>query len=121
MTITATLLVAAGAALGAPLRFLLTRAVVRRFPAYLAMGTLGVNVLGSLILGFVAGVGAPLLVLAAGTGFCGALTTFSGFSAEVADLTAARRHVSAMSTVVLSLVICVAAAALGLLLGRAIG
>ena len=120
MTFTTILLVAAGAALGAPLRFLLTRAVVRRLPAYLSMGTLVVNVVGSLILGFVVGVGAAQLVLAVGIGFCGALTTFSGFSLEVADLTTSRRHRMALATVVLSLVVCVAAAGLGLLLGRAI-
>lgn len=48
-----------------------------------AMGLLLVNVLGSLIAGFFARsewVGHPAVVLGITVGFCGALTTFSGFS-----------------------------------------
>lgn len=120
MTLTGILLVAGGAALGAPVRYLLTRVVALRHPSFLALGTLGVNVLGSLILGVVVGIGAPLALLALGVGFCGALTTFSSFAVEVAELSGVRRHRMALTTVLLSLVVCVAAAGVGLLLGRAI-
>ncbi|MFB6205800.1 MAG: CrcB family protein [Haloglomus sp.] len=49
--------------------------------------TLAVNVLGSFLLGFLvsAPVGADLL-LVAGTGFCGAFTTFSTFAYETVRL-----------------------------------
>jgi CrcB protein len=53
-------------------------------------GTLTVNVAGSLVLGLVAGAvshGAPAwLMTVAGTGFCGALTTFSTFGFETLRL-----------------------------------
>jgi CrcB protein len=80
------LLVALGAAVGAPLRFLVDRAVGgREFP----WGTLAVNVAGSFLLGLLAGgarhVDTPLLALA-GTGFCGALTTYSTFGYETVRL-----------------------------------
>lgn len=51
------------------------------------LGTLAVNVLGSLALGAV--LAAPVgdvVVLALGTGFCGAFTTFSSFAFETVRL-----------------------------------
>ncbi|WP_346620720.1 CrcB family protein [Blastococcus montanus] len=83
------LLVALGAAVGAPLRLLATRVAGRggRDPA---PGTLVVNVAGSAVLGLLLGladVPAGVVVLV-GTGFCGALTTFSTFGADVVRLRA---------------------------------
>jgi len=72
------LLVALGAAVGAPLRFL----VAQWLPGLRA--TLLVNVAGSAVLGALVHPGASTLALV-GTGFCGALTTFSAFAVEVAQ------------------------------------
>ena len=79
------LLIALGAAVGAPARYLADRLVRTRFP----WGTFGVNVVGCLVLGAVAGRGgAPAGVVAlVGTGFCGALTTYSTFAWETLGLT----------------------------------
>jgi CrcB protein len=78
------LLVVAGALVGAPLRLLALRLAARkdRDPA---LGTLAVNVAGSAVLGAVLGSGdAPgWVVVLVGTGFCGTLTTFSTFGADV--------------------------------------
>ena len=78
------LLVVAGALVGAPLRLLVLRLAGRkeRDPA---RGTLVVNVVGSAVLGAVLGLGDARgwVVALVGTGFCGTLTTFSTFGADV--------------------------------------
>jgi CrcB protein len=78
------LLVAAGAAVGAPVRFLVDRWARAHSSAGTILGTLVVNVAGSFVLGLVAGWdGAASWVLPlVGIGFCGALTTFSTLAFE---------------------------------------
>lgn len=82
------LLVVAGAAVGAPTRFLVDRWARHHSPAGTILGTLIVNVVGSLVLGAVAAAStdqscpAWLLPLV-GVGFCGALTTFSTLQVEL--------------------------------------
>ena len=83
-------LVLVGGAVGAPLRYLADLFVQSRHDSVFPWGTLTVNVVGSLLLGGVAAAvagGAPggLLTLV-GTGFCGALTTFSTFGYETVRL-----------------------------------
>jgi CrcB protein len=79
------LLVLVGGALGAPLRYLLDRAVQARHDSAFPWGTFAVNVAGSLLLGLVAGVSEPAYALL-GTGLCGALTTYSTLSYETLRL-----------------------------------
>lgn len=74
------LLVALGAAVGAPLRYWLA---LRFDSADYPAGILLANTLGSTLLGLCVGLGADGDALALlGTGFCGALTTFSTFAAQ---------------------------------------
>lgn len=83
------LLVFAGGAVGAPARYLIDRAVQRRGNGVFPWGTLTVNLLGCLVLGLVTGAAHDLpgaLVTLTGTGFCGALTTFSTFGFETVRL-----------------------------------
>ncbi|MBY8880619.1 fluoride efflux transporter CrcB [Actinacidiphila acidipaludis] len=85
------LLVIAGAVVGAPLRYLTDRTVQARHDSVFPWGTFTVNVVGSTILGLVAGavsVGAASahVQLLLGTGLCGALTTYSTFSYETLRL-----------------------------------
>lgn len=85
------LLVAAGAAVGAPLRYLTDRLVQSRHDTVFPWGTFTVNVAACLMLGLVTGAlsagSAPAEVrLAAGTGLCGALSTYSTFSYETLRL-----------------------------------
>lgn len=113
------LLVALGAMVGAPLRYWTDRAVQARHDSVLPWGTLTVNVAGSLILGVLAGGAAAggvsqAVLAAAGTGFCGALTTYSTFSYETVRLTESGSRLLALLNVVLNLAVGLAAAWVGL-------
>jgi fluoride exporter len=83
-------LVIAGAVVGAPLRYLTDLLVQSRHDSVFPWGTFTVNAAGSLVLGVAAGAvsgGAPgWLLTLVGTGFCGALTTFSTFGLETVRL-----------------------------------
>jgi fluoride exporter len=119
------LLVALGAMVGAPLRYLTDQAVQARHDSVLPWGTLTVNVSGSLVLGVVAG-GAvaegvsDAVVAAVGTGFCGALTTYSTFSYETVRLSEVGSRLYALLNIAASLVAGLAAAWLGLMVAARI-
>ena len=108
------LLVALGAAVGAPLRFLTDWAMQARYGHRFPWGTLTVNVAGSLVLGFVVGLpAAPGVAALVGTGFCGALTTYSSFAVQTHERGARLGTVNVLVTVVPALLLCFAGFALG--------
>ncbi|QJY45253.1 fluoride efflux transporter CrcB [Pseudonocardia broussonetiae] len=110
------LLVVLGAAVGAPLRYAVDRVLQARHGA--PWGTFAVNVAGSLVLGAVVGAAASAEVLAlVGTGFCGALTTYSTFGWETLALGRDGRRAAAVLYAVGSVVAGLVAAGLGLALG----
>ena len=118
-------LVIAGAAVGAPLRYLSDRAIQTRHDTVFPWGTFTVNVLGSLMLGMIAGAVAaggasPQVQLALGTGFCGALTTYSTFSYETLRLLEDDARLFAAANVVASIVAGLGAAFLGVAISQAI-
>ncbi|MEA3243234.1 MAG: CrcB family protein, partial [Pseudomonadota bacterium] len=89
-------------------------------------GTLVVNVLGSLVMGFLyiwlleripGGVAMRAFLL---IGLLGAFTTFSTFSVETLNLMEAGQIARAALNTLLSVVLCVGAAALGVMLARQI-
>ena len=88
------LLVALGASLGAPVRYLLDRAVQRRHETRFPWGTFTVNVLGSALLGALARAAGHDATAIAGTGFCGAFTTYSTFAVETVRLGATRTAIA---------------------------
>lgn len=107
------LLVILGAMAGAPLRLLAERVAVARRGRGSVVGTATVNIVGSALLGALLGLSdVPAWVLAVvGTGFCGTLTTFSTFGADVARLVEERRTGRAVGYVVVTVVLGVGAAA----------
>jgi CrcB protein len=83
--------VVAGAAIGAPLRYLTDRTIQTRHSALFPWGTFTVNMVASMILGLIAGavaagVASYHLQLLIGTGLCATLSTYSTFSYETVRL-----------------------------------
>jgi len=106
---------------GAAARFTVETLLHRRWVTSFPVATFLINVTGSLLLGFLAGLvlfhGAPADVKTiGGTGFCGGYTTFSAASFETIRLAERRQHVSAAVYGVGMLLMSVSAAAVGLLL-----
>lgn len=107
-----------GAAVGAPTRYAVDRWARSRWSVTLPWPTLLVNVAGSLLLGLLLGVvhahDLPDWAWAAGgTGFCGALTTWSTLGNETFTQARGDRPVRALLNVVLNLALGVAAAFAG--------
>jgi CrcB protein len=119
------LLVAVGAAVGAPLRYLADRMVQARHDSVFPWGTFSVNVIGSLILGvLIHGVsvhqvphGIDALL---GVGLCGALTTYSTFGYETIRLLEERIRAYAVLNVAASVVAGLGAAFCGIAVGQAL-
>jgi CrcB protein len=114
------LLVAAGAAIGAPLRYMVDRTVQRRRDSPFPWGTLTVNVAGSFILGLLTVTTDSTVTLLLGVGFCGAFTTYSTFGYETIRLAEDGSRWYAVLNVLVSLAAGLAAATLGILLARAL-
>ncbi|WP_456428883.1 fluoride efflux transporter CrcB [Nitratifractor sp.] len=116
------LAVAAGGAIGATGRFLISTWVQKLLGGAFPYGTLTVNVLGSFIIGFlflyfeqtVAPHQKALLV----TGMLGALTTFSTFSLETVVMLQENLYAKAVANISLNAILCLAATILGMALFR---
>jgi len=123
-TMTQTLSIAAGGALGAVLRYWTVLAVHNRLGTNFPYGTLAVNVLGSLLMGFLyiwlleRFVASPAMRGFLLVGILGAFTTFSTFSIETLNLIEAGHTGRALANVLLSVSVCVVAAGVGVYTAR---
>jgi fluoride exporter len=114
-------LVALGSALGGVFRYWCGDAITALTGGGLPWGTIFINVLGSLIIGFFAtatGTDGRFIVPATirtfvMIGFCGGYTTFSSFSLETFDLLQAGKLIGASANIAISLAVCLAAVWLG--------
>lgn len=111
--------VALGAAVGAPTRWYVDVWTQRRWASIFPWGTLGVNVVGSALLGFLVASWSreSAVVTLLGVGFCGAMTTFSSYAWESHRLAEDGANGIAFSNVVGTPLLCVAAAGVGWWLG----
>jgi CrcB protein len=105
-------------ACGALARFLLDSSIKSRWQSPFPWATVIINVTGSLLLGILAGLvlfhGQPTdWQTVVGTGFCGGYTTFSTASFETVRLVQQNRRSLALLNAVGSLVLSVAACAVG--------
>lgn len=121
---TTILVLALGATVGAAARYYGSMWALQQFGPAFPYGTLTINVLGSLILGFFLNLAAarhdigPQLRLLVATGFCGSFTTFSTFSFEAVAMLDAGRYLAAGLYLFGSMALGVAAVMLGALLVR---
>lgn len=118
--------VALGGAAGSLLRYGTGVAVARILGGTFPWGTLLINVLGSLVIGWFAAATLPGAALAAYkdlrllimTGFCGGFTTFSSFSLQTVGLLQEGEVAGAALNVGLSVGLCLGATTLGWLIGE---
>ncbi len=97
------LLVALGAAVGAPLRYACAHVLDRAWPR----GTLLVNTVGSGLFGLFAALSLGDAAWALlGTGFCGGFTTFSSFAVQAVDRPVREAAGYVVATTVLALAAC---------------
>ena len=106
------LLISLGAAIGAPLRYLIDQRIKSARKFLLPLETLIINVVGSFVLGVTVHRSANVGFLF-GTGFAGAFTTWSAFALESHDLFKEKRHWVGWSYLGLTLILGVLAAAAG--------
>jgi CrcB protein len=116
------LLVVLGAAVGAPLRYLTDRAVQSRHEAAFPWGTFTVNVIASALLGALLALPVPgWVVTLAGTGLCGALSTYSTFAYETVRLAEAGSRLPALLNLAASVMGGLGAFGVGVMTARALG
>lgn len=120
-------LVALGGGLGAAGRHLVNLAALRTFGPGFPAGTLTVNVLGSLAMGLLVGWLAArpegssnALRLFLATGVLGGFTTFSAFSLDAVSLWERGEAATALIYAAASVVVSIAALAVGLLVMRSL-
>jgi CrcB protein len=124
MTPTLLLAIAIGGAAGSVGRYLLATAVTQVAGAGWPWGTLTVNVIGGLAIGLIAEMlvlrwqGGPELRAFLVTGILGGFTTFSAFSLEAVALIARDAWSAALAYVAVSVVLSLAATALGIAMAR---
>lgn len=121
---TQTLAIAAGGAIGAVLRFWVSSGVYAWLGRAFPYGTLTVNVLGSLLMGFLYILTIERLTVGAEwrafllVGLLGAFTTFSTFSIETLNLIDQASYAKAALNTLLSVVACLFAAFAGVWIAR---
>ena len=118
VTTTAGLLVILGAAVGAPTRYLTDRWLQSTHGTGFPWGTFTVNIVASFVLGLITGLAAvatvsPAVAVLIGTGFCGALSTWSTLGYETVRLAEDRAWTQAAFNIVVSVLAGLGAAGLG--------
>ena len=111
-------------ALGCVSRYLVSGWIYSLFGRALPSGTLGVNLIGSFLLGVLmegslrSTLLSPELRIGLTVGFMGGFTTFSTFSYETVRLLEDGSLIAAGANILLNVTVCVLAAALGIYLAR---
>ncbi|MBT3071205.1 fluoride efflux transporter CrcB [Rhodomicrobium sp. Az07] len=128
MSLMTYLFIALGGAIGSVARAAVSDAMVRLTGPFFPWGTILINITGSFIIGLFAALSvagsryglhgdARAFVM---IGMCGGYTTFSSFSLQTFDLLRDGKPWTALANVGISVVMCLAAVALGYILAAAV-
>lgn len=115
-----------GGAIGALLRFLLSRWINEILPKNFPWGILIVNILGCLIIGLLSGLLVGRYALSAFwragifIGILGGFTTFSSFSLDSVNLYYSGEYVAATTNIIASLLLSLLATIVGLAIAKAV-
>lgn len=121
------LIVCGAGAVGCGARYLVGLWAAERFGTRMPYGTLIVNILGSFLITLVMELSIrfadfpPNLRLALTTGFLGGLTTYSSFNLETTQLAFSGHTMRAVANLVMTVVACLVAGLLGVLVARRFG
>lgn len=111
-----------GGFLGAISRYIISMQASRLFTGRIPIGTLFVNILGGLLIGFIlelnskTNVISPQMKLFLTIGLMGGLTTFSTFSYETVGLFSDGSYISAMVNIILNVILSL----IGVVIGKSI-
>jgi fluoride exporter len=120
------LVISVAAILGANLRYLLSRLAAREFGSVFPYGTLGINIIGSFIVGFfVIWTSERVLIdprwrLLVVVGFCGSFTTFSSYAFESIAFFEQGQWGLMLANIFGNNLLCLGAALAGIALARAL-
>jgi CrcB protein len=118
------LFIASGGAIGAVMRYAASLGVYALLGRGFPYGTLFVNVAGSLLMGVLSVIMLDRVIVdpewraAILVGLLGSFTTFSTFSIETLNLLEQGDMMKAVANIALSIILCLAAVWIGVLLGR---
>lgn len=123
MTIASIGIIASGGALGAILRVFATQRITHLFPHFTQSGTLAVNIIGSLLIGLIWGLGERFemslsLRLFIISGGLGAFTTFSTYALDTLSLAKNKGLGTALIYIALSNILSLGAVVVGHWLGN---
>ena len=118
------LLIFIGGGLGSLVRFTFSKFIQENIDKTFPFGTLGVNVLASLILGILVGMFETKTLINSNyrtfiaIGFCGGFSTFSTFSNDTLQLIQNNRITEAFLNIFLNVILCLLATFGGLMLAK---
>lgn len=114
------LMVAIGGAIGSVLRYVINIKIDQMHDFAFPLGILSINIIGSFLMGLLAWLLTVHIQLPEAqrmgilVGVLGGFTTFSTFSTNTLELILEGQYITAFSNIVLSVVLCIIAAGLGL-------
>lgn len=118
------LLIFIGGGLGSLTRFSLSKFIQENIDKTFPFGTLGVNVLASIVLGIFVGMAEvkslthPNFKALIAIGFCGGFSTFSTFSNDTLQLIQNNRILEALMNILLNVILCILATFGGITLAK---